>query len=138
MKRRGFKVAVIKHDAHGFEMDRPGKDTWRHARAGADVVCIAAPGKMAMISRLEEQLPLRELARRIEGVDIILTEGFKAEALIKIEVLRRAAGLEPVCPPQELTAIVTDGGGYGALPCFSPDDPAAMAGFLTERFLTGQ
>lgn len=92
MKRRGFKVAVIKHDAHGFEMDRPGKDTWRHARAGADVVCIAAPGKMAMISRLEEQLPLRELARRIEGVDIILTEGFKAEALIKIEVLRRAAG----------------------------------------------
>jgi molybdopterin-guanine dinucleotide biosynthesis protein B len=58
MKRRGYKVGIIKHDVHGFEIDQPGKDTWRHAQAGADVVCISSPQKMAMIKQVKQELSL--------------------------------------------------------------------------------
>jgi len=56
LKKRGYRVAVVKHDIHGFEIDRPGKDTWRFAQAGSDVVVISSKNKMAMISesRLEK------------------------------------------------------------------------------------
>ena len=89
LKRRGYRVATVKHDAHSFEMDEPGKDTWRHRQAGADVVVISSKDKMAMIRRVDEELSLLEIADTITGVDIILTEGFKRGPAPKIEVSRR-------------------------------------------------
>ena len=77
LKRRGYRVATIKHHSHpGFEIDQPGKDTWRHAQAGSDHVIIAAPDKIASIRRLSRPLTLDEIAAEIREVDIILTEGF--------------------------------------------------------------
>ena len=130
MKARGYKVAVIKHDVHGFEMDRPGKDTWRHAQAGADVVCISSPRKMAMIRKVEKELTLDEVVAGITGVDIILTEGYKQEGKRKIEVYRREAHPEPLCGDGELLAMVTDTVWYDNVPYFGLDDPAPMADFL--------
>ncbi len=91
LKNRNYKVAILKHDVHGFEMDRPGKDTWRHAQAGADVVCISSPQKMAMIKKVDQELTLKEAVQYIDGVDIIFTEGYKREAETRIEVFRSAA-----------------------------------------------
>lgn len=130
MKRRGYRVGVIKHDVHGFEMDRPGKDTWRHAQAGADAVCISSPTKVALIQKVDAELSLAEVAERIRGVDVVFTEGYKREASRKVEVFRKEACGEPLCVPEELLALISDTPLYPDVPCFGLDDVAAMADFL--------
>lgn len=135
MKRRGYKVAVIKHDTHGFEIDRPGKDTWRHAQAGADVVCISSPEKMALIQKVPRELTLEEVAAYIKDVDIIFTEGYKREGKRRIEVFRQEACDAPLCQPQELLAMVSDVKPYADVPQFDLEEPAALADFLAARVL---
>jgi molybdopterin-guanine dinucleotide biosynthesis protein B len=135
MKQRGYKVAVIKHDVHGFEMDKPGKDTWRHAKAGADIVCISSPEKMAMIKKVDQELTLEQVAAHIEGVDLIFTEGYKREAKKKIEVFRQAASGSPLCQKDEAIAFASDTLLYEGAPHFSLEDPKEMADFLIERLI---
>ncbi len=130
MKRRGYKVATIKHDVHGFEIDQPGKDSWRHAQAGADVVCISSPQKMAMIKQVAQELPLDVVVSYISDVDIIFTEGYKRENKRKIEVFRQVSGDGPLCAKAELLAFVSDKAYYEDVPYFSLEDAAAMANFL--------
>ena len=68
LKSRGLKIATIKHHAHpGFDIDQPGKDTWRHAQAGSDLVIIAAPDKIATIQKLEQEKSLDEIFASIDG-----------------------------------------------------------------------
>jgi molybdopterin-guanine dinucleotide biosynthesis protein B len=136
MKRRGHKLAIIKHDVHGFEMDHPGKDTWRHAQAGADVVCISSPDKVAVIAKVAQELPLSEVVKRVHDVDVIFTEGYKREGRTCIEIFRPPVADAPVCPQDELVAIVSDVPVYPGLPRFGLDDPAGMADFLETRFLS--
>ena len=76
LKARGYRVATIKHDLHGFDIDHPGKDTWLHAEAGADIVSISSSKKMAIIEKLEEEYTLDEMIEKIKNVDIIITEGY--------------------------------------------------------------
>ncbi|MCX7781465.1 MAG: molybdopterin-guanine dinucleotide biosynthesis protein B [Negativicutes bacterium] len=135
MKRRGYKVATIKHDVHGFDIDKPGKDTWRHAQAGADIVCISSPWKMAMIKKVEQEMLLDEVVARIDGVDIIFTEGYKRESKQKIEVFRRAACDAPLCGKDEVLAVASDTHLYEGVPHFSLDDAAPMADFLEKQVL---
>lgn len=130
MKRRGYKIGVIKHDVHGFDIDIPGKDSWRHAQAGADVVCISSPVKTAVIRRVDREMTLPELARDIGEMDIIFTEGYKRQGLLKIEVFREAVSPAPVCPRDELLALVSDSAVYEGVPRFALDNVAAMADFL--------
>lgn len=133
IKQRGYKVATIKHDVHGFDIDKPGKDTWRHAQAGADIVCISSPQKMAMIKKVDQELLLEEVAAHIDGVDIIFTEGYKRESKCRIEVFRKEACDSPLCSPEELLAMATDTAIYQDIPHFSVDDPVAMADFLEKQ-----
>ncbi len=135
MKRRGHKLAIIKHDVHGFEIDHPGKDTWRHAQAGADVVCISSPAKYAMIAKVAAEMPLAELTARIDGVDVIFTEGYKREGTTRIEIFRPPVADAPLCRQDELVAIVSDVPVYPGLPRFGLADPAAMADFIEKTFL---
>ncbi|GAI18522.1 unnamed protein product, partial [marine sediment metagenome] len=89
LKDRGYLVAVVKHDTHGFEIDRPGKDSWRMTQAGCDVVVLSSADKMAMIRKPRQELTLDQLEALVtDGVDIILTEGYKSADKPKIEVLR--------------------------------------------------
>lgn len=136
LKRRGYRVATIKHHSHpGFEMDQPGKDTWRHAQAGSDHVVIAAPDKVASIRRVEQEPTLDELAAMITDVDIILTEGYKRSDKPKIEVVRAERSPEPICAPEELVAIATDVPVAFDVSQFSLGDAEGLAGVLEERFL---
>lgn len=135
MKRRGYKVATIKHDVHGFDIDRPGKDTWRHAQAGADIVCISSPQKMAMIKKVDQELLLTEVAEYVDGVDIIFTEGYKREGKQRIEVFRQEASITPLCTKEEVVAMATDVKVYEDVPSFSVEDPAEMADFLVAHFI---
>ncbi|HWR45048.1 molybdopterin-guanine dinucleotide biosynthesis protein B [Sporomusa sp.] len=138
LKRREVKVAVIKHHHHDFEIDKPGKDTWRHAQAGADIVCLASPHKVAMIRKTDQELSLDQVVGYIDNVDIIITEGYKQESKPKIEVYRHAAGNEPLGVKPELLAVVSDTLLYEDVPHFQLDDPAAMAGFLELNVLNNK
>lgn len=133
LKGRGYRVGVIKHDIHGFEMDRPGKDTWRHAQAGADVVCISSFEKFALIKKMQRDMPLAEIVSRIDDVDIILVEGYKNHSAHRVEIYRQAAGREPLNRPTDLFAAITDTPLYPDLPQFSLDAPAEFADFLLQR-----
>ncbi len=139
LKRRGYRVATIKHHSHpGFEMDKPGKDTWRHAQAGSDHVIIAAPDKVAAIRRVEQDPTLDELAATVTSVDIILTEGYKRSTRPKIEVVRAARSAQPICDPHEILAFATDVALPMDIPQFPLDDVADLADLLETRLLGKQ
>lgn len=135
LKRRGYRVAAIKHDAHNFQMDHPGKDTYRLAEAGSDVVMISATDRLALLENVDEERPLDELAAMVSSrVDVILTEGYRQAAKAKIEVSRREFGSELVTPRQELLALVTDQRFEVDVPHFGLDDAQGVADLLERRF----
>jgi molybdopterin-guanine dinucleotide biosynthesis protein B len=110
LKKRGYKVGTIKHDAHGFEIDYEGKDTYRHFKAGTDTVVIASSKKMALIKRLNHSLSLDELVERFfQDMDIVITEGYKTQDKPKIEVFRSEVHDKPVCTDEDnRIALVSD------------------------------
>ncbi len=136
LKRRGLRVATIKHDVHGFEIDRPGKDSWRLAQAGSDSVVIASPQRLALIKRLEREMALSEIAALLNDIDIILTEGYKRGDAPKIEVSRRERGGGLLCAPDELVAIVSDQPFDLDVPQFGLDDAGGIVDLLEKKFLS--
>lgn len=135
LKKRGFRVAVIKHHHGDFEVDRPGKDTWRHAQAGADVVVMAAPGKVAMIEKIHEERSLDEITAMIRGVDLIITEGYKKEHKPKIEVFRSAVHKTIISPVEELLAIASDVPLHYGVPCLDIDNPEPIVDLIVDKLL---
>ncbi|ODA42480.1 molybdopterin-guanine dinucleotide biosynthesis protein B [Desulfosporosinus sp. BG] len=136
-KRRGWRVATLKHDVHGFEMDQPGKDTWRHAQAGADVVAISSPHKIAIIESVTGDQSLDEVLARIQGVDVIFTEGYKHGNKPKIEVYRSAVHQELFSNPEELIAIASDIAFDNGIPCFGLDDAQGICDLIARMFGLG-
>ena len=135
LKARGVSVAAVKHDAHRFDADREGKDSWRFARAGADVVAIADGEKCAVIEY--RPVTLEALLPQLRGVDVVLVEGWHAEAGNAIVLHRAATGKPPKLSPADCVAVVTDAPMLAAgRPCFPLDDPAPLADWLTRQMLT--
>jgi molybdopterin-guanine dinucleotide biosynthesis protein B len=137
LKARGYKVGTVKHDVHGFEMDREGKDTYRHFHAGADGVLISSPNKMALIKRVYETSNLDELVAQFHpDMDIIITEGFKRLDKPKIEVFRSTVHSQPLCTAADnRVAIASDIPLEVDCPRFDINDVEAVADFIEERFL---
>ena len=137
LKQRGYRVATIKHDVHGFEMDREGKDTYRHFHSGADAVLISSPRKMALIKRDERQPTLDELVEHFyQDMDIVITEGFKRLDKPKIEVFRSKIHPEPLCTPADnRIALASDKPIEVDCPRFDINDVEAIADLIEERFL---
>ncbi|MHC1698622.1 MAG: molybdopterin-guanine dinucleotide biosynthesis protein B [Geobacteraceae bacterium] len=134
LKNRNIKVGTIKHDVHGFDIDKPGKDTWRHAQAGADAVIISSPTKIAVIKNMEHEMELDQAAEFILDMDIILTEGYKRSAKPKIEINRTAHSSELLCDPDELIALVSDADWNLDVPIFDLDDAAGVADLLQRKY----
>ena len=130
LKRRGYRVAVIKHYEHDFEIDQPGKDSWRLTQAGSDVAVIAAPQKLALVRRLQAELQLDEVIATLPPVDIVLTEGYKQANKPKIEVVRKLVTRELLFAPPELIAAVTDAPLATSAPQFGLDDTVGVADLL--------
>jgi len=128
LKSRGLRVAAIKHDAHGFDIDREGKDSWRFTSAGADVTALVSGDRAAIIEN--RPVPIEDLVGRITGVDMIFIEGDKYGPWPKIAVHRSLSGNALPVPAGECLAVATDApDGIGA-PCFGLDDARALADFL--------
>jgi molybdopterin-guanine dinucleotide biosynthesis protein B len=140
LKSRGYRVGTVKHDVHGFEMDREGKDTYRHFHCGADGVLISSPKKMALIRRVEHEASLDEFAERFyPDMDIVLTEGFKSGDKPKIEVFRSAVHEEPLCTPADnRVALASDVPLQVDCPRFDINDVDAISNFIEDRFLTAE
>jgi len=136
LKSRGLKIGVIKHDPHGFEIDTPGKDSWRHAQAGSDVVILSSPERLALIKRLDEEMTLDAVVSTyLQEMDLVITEGYKKGPKKKIEVSRRERSQDLVSPAQDLIAIVTDQSFDLPVPHFGLDDAEAVADLLEEEVL---
>lgn len=133
-KHRGWRVGTLKHDVHGFVMDQPGKDSWRHAQAGADVVAISSPQRIAILESVVEDQPLDVVLARIQGVDVIFTEGYKQGNKPKIEVFRSAVHQELYSKPEELIAIASDIIFDIGVPCFGLDDAKGLCDLIAEKF----
>jgi molybdopterin-guanine dinucleotide biosynthesis protein MobB len=128
LKRRGLRIAVVKHDAHEFDIDREGKDSWRFARAGADVTVVASDTKAAVMEY--RPVPAETLIGRITDVDLIITEGYKTGPWPKIAVRRGASGKPFPVPPEECFAVVTDVPERTDTPCFGLDDITGLADLI--------
>ena len=109
LKSRGLRLGVIKHDAHSFDIDIPGKDSWRLTQAGADITVVASPAKIAMIEKWRGEEDLYRIAGRLVGkVDLVLSEGYKRDKAPKIEIRRAAKSRDAFCSDDELFAVATD------------------------------
>jgi len=135
--RGGWRVATIKHSRRGFDIDREGKDTWRHRKAGARMTVMASPGQIAVIENTEEELDMGALRDRfIHDVDIVLSEGFKGNAYPKIEVFRAAMKREMLCTKEDnLIAVASDVPMEIGVPCLDINDARGITRLVVDLFL---
>jgi molybdopterin molybdotransferase len=135
-KRRGYKVATLKHSRGGMEIDHPGKDSWRYTQAGSDAVLISAPDKLAFIKSVDHDLGIEEILPIIgPEFDLVLVEGFKKSKIPKIEVYRKRLGDDLLCSPEELSAVVTDGSLDVDIPQLPWGDMVTVADFIEKNYV---
>ena len=138
LARRGLKVSLIKHAHHDFDIDRPGKDSWRHRAAGCGEVLVSSGRRWALMHELRgaPEATLDELIGRLSPCDLLLVEGFKHAPIPKIEIHRAALGKPLLFPlDRHVIAVATDVPLDTALPQFGLDDAAAIADFIVARAL---
>jgi len=135
--RRGYRVATIKHNRHGFEIDHEGKDSWRHKQAGARTTVIASPQRVAVVEDTEKDFDIGELVDRyIREADIVLSEGFKKNPFPKIEVNRREMKQDLLCSLEDnLFAIASDKPHMSGVPCLDINDISGLVDMIESRFL---
>jgi molybdopterin-guanine dinucleotide biosynthesis protein MobB len=140
LKNRGYKVGAIKHDAHSFDIDHPGKDSHRLTAAGADTMLITSQEKLALIKRHDVSPPLEQLvATYFSDVDIVLTEGFKMSSLPKIEVHRQERSPTLLCRGEHhdpmLVAVASDEALNLDVPVLDLNDIKSVTDFVERTFL---
>ena len=140
LSRRGVSVSTVKHAHHDFDVDQPGKDSYRHREAGATEVMVASDRRWALMHELRgaAEPSLDDLLRHMSPVDLVIAEGFKRAAIPKLEVHRAALGkpLLALSDDDNIVAVASDQpvAGLGRLPRFALDDVGAIAEFIAAHF----
>jgi molybdopterin-guanine dinucleotide biosynthesis protein B len=141
--RRGLRVSVIKHAHHGFDLDKPGKDSWRHREAGATQVLMLSNDRWVLMHELRgaPEPTLEEQLRLLEPCDLVLIEGYKAAAVPKIEIHRPSHGKPALWPENpHVVAVATDAANAAELDCplrcLPLNDPTAVADFILDYLKT--
>ncbi len=135
---RKYRIATIKHTAEEATLDTPGKDTWRHLRAGSKATAIGSDKRIVLIKPVKRKSTVEEMARLLgEDYDIIITEGFKQGPYPKIEVHRKEIG-PPLTDIKNLVAIATNESLETSVRQFSIDDPVNIADFIEQEFIKSQ
>ena len=133
---RGLKVSLIKHAHHKFDVDQPGKDSWRHRHAGCSEVLVTSSRRWALMHELRgaPEPVLQDLVAHIAPCDLLLVEGYKHEPIPKLEVYRSVVG-ESLLFPQDahIVAVASDQHVDTLLPQFSLDDAPAIAAFIVRH-----
>ncbi|MBI5845394.1 MAG: molybdopterin-guanine dinucleotide biosynthesis protein B [Deltaproteobacteria bacterium] len=139
LNQRGFSVGTIKHDVHGFSMDTPGKDSFRHKEAGARTSVVTSPWGIGMAAEADHDHQPHELLHLFKGHDIVIAEGFKRAKLPKIEIFRPENGKPPACRFDEcLVAVACDTHLDWGVPCFPHSPVDGLADFILELFGMGR
>ena len=139
LQKQGLRVSVIKHAHHAFDVDVPGKDSWKHREAGAAEVLVSSSQRWALMHELrgaaEPRLP--ELLAKMSRVDLVVVEGFKREPHRKIEVYRAANG-KPLLFPDDpgIVGIATDTAVETTLPTAHLDDIEAVAAMMLKSAIS--
>lgn len=134
---RGLRVSVIKHAHHGFDLDKPGKDSYRHREAGAVQVLMLSNDRWVLMHELRgaPEPTLDEQLRLLAPCDLVLIEGYKEAAVPKIEIHRPALGKPPLWPDNpHVIAVASDADLECPLPRLPLNDPATIAAFILDRF----
>jgi len=130
---RGLTVSTLKHAHHAFDVDQPGKDSYRHRTAGAQQVLLASGQRWALMTELRgaAEPPLSDLLAKLAPVDLVLVEGYKRDAHPKVEAYRAATG-NPLIAPDDPTirALASDATLTLDRPVFDLDDTVAIADFI--------
>lgn len=133
---RGLRVSTVKHAHHVFDVDHPGKDSYRHRAAGATEVLLASRKRFALMHELrqEDEPVLDDLLAKLAPVDLVLIEGYKRDAHPKIEAFRAEPG-NPLIAPGDPTirAIASDSPLTTDRPVFDLDDTRAIADFILQE-----
>jgi len=136
-RARGLSVSTVKHAHHGFDLDQPGKDSYRHREAGAREVIVGSATRWALLHENDGAEPsLPDLLARLSQVDLVLVEGFKANPHPKIEVFRPALGRDPLWPGRaDIVAVAADAAPDPMPPTVLPlNEPAEIVSWAI-RFL---
>ena len=138
-KRRGYRVGTVKHHLHDFDIDKEGKDSWRHARAGAETVVISSPHKLAMVKTTTSHISLENIRDIFfYDIDMIIAEGYKTSNQFKVEVFRATVHEKPLFTEEDnLLATVSDSDIDAGVPCFGLEEIVPLANFL-EKTLFGK
>lgn len=143
LKRRRYRVGVVKHDAHKFDIDYEGKDSWRLTKAGADTMLITSPAKVAMVKQHnsdEEPSLINTVSTYCTDLDIVLTEGFKRSTMPKIEVHRKERSDRLICRDEQydphLIAVASDSKLQVDVPLFNINDSVGLCDLIVKRFLS--
>jgi molybdopterin-guanine dinucleotide biosynthesis protein B len=135
-RARGLTVSALKNAHHGFDMDRPGKDSFRYREAGAGQVLIATGQRWALLTETPQRAAsLDELLALLAPCDLVIVEGFKSEGHIPRIEVRRTTNTEPTIFPHDpnVIAVATDHAIETSLPVLDLNDAAKIAAFITER-----
>lgn len=134
LRAQSLTVSLIKHAHHGFDVDVPGKDSYRHRQAGAQEVLVTSDRRWALMHELREapEPSLQEHLLRLSPCDLVIVEGFKKEAFAKIEVRRKEQDAPALAPSDPwIIAIAADSAiDSGTLPLLNLNDPSEIAQFL--------
>ncbi len=136
LREKGYRTGTVKHAHDGFEMDKKGKDSWRHRRAGAQATLVITEGQVALLKDDNADY-LEKMRTYLADMDIILAEGFKKQALPKIEVFRKkSTHKKPLCLEDEnLIAFVSDSEYKPDVPMFGLEDIRRLADFIESNFI---
>lgn len=135
LEARGLTVSLIKHAHHDFEIDHPGKDSYRHRHAGCREVLITSAKRWALVHELRgrQEMTLREALARLSPCDLALVEGFKHEPIPKIEIWRSAINKPQLFPNDpHIIAVASDLPVATTLPQLDLNQPAAVADFIVK------
>ncbi len=138
LRARGLRVSTLKHAHHSFDVDQPGKDSYRHRQAGAEQVLVASAQRWVLMNELRgaPEPDLSALLAKMEPVDLVLVEGFKREPFAKIEVWRAAAGTPCLWRDPDFSAHIIAVASPDPRPADCPlpwlalDDQAELADFI--------
>jgi molybdopterin-guanine dinucleotide biosynthesis protein B len=137
LKARGLRIAVIKHAHHKFDIDKPGKDSFRHREAGAGEVLVVSGFRWALMHELldEAEPSLEELCKRLSPCDLVLVEGYKYSGIPKIEVHRSATNHPHLYQDDaHFIALASDKRSDIKLPQLDINDAQQVAGFILNYF----